>query len=82
MSSSVDTTIDELLLLLPPEETVLKTAITKLKSEIWNQSPEALKTDYCWGRLYNVLVKNAPSSDEEWLKDLVQHYNKRYSEKI
>jgi hypothetical protein len=82
MASSVDVTIDEILLLLPPEQTALITAITTLKSELWNQSPEALKMDYCWGRLYNVLVKNTPSSDEQWVKDLVQLYNERYSGKI
>ena len=43
---------------------------------------KGVKMDYCWGRLYNVLVKNTPSSDEQWVKDLVQLYNERYSGKI
>ena len=82
MTSSLEETIDEILLLLPPEQTVLITAIKNMRSELWNQAPEALMTDYCWGRLYNVLVNNTPNSDEQWVKDLVQLYNERYSGKI
>lgn len=67
--------MNEILKLVPEDETTLITDITKYKETLWNQSPEALKTEYCWMPLQNIMNRNIKNIDTEWKRDLLKIFN-------
>jgi len=72
--SAVDV-MDEILRVVPDSETTLITEITKYKETLWNQSPEALKTAYCWKPFQSIMNRNVKNIDTEWKRDLLKIFN-------
>lgn len=65
----------KLLKIIPDNEIVLREEITKYNETLWNQSPEALKTDYCWMPLQLIMNRNVKEIDTEWKKELLRIFN-------
>ena len=72
---SVIDVMNEILQLVPESETTLITEITKYKETLWNQSPEALKTEYCWKPFQSIMNRNIKNIDTEWKRDLLKIFN-------
>jgi hypothetical protein len=72
---SVVDVMDEILQLVPESDTTLITEITKYKETLWNQSPEALKTEYCWLPLQYIMNRNVGLIDTEWKQELLKVFN-------
>jgi hypothetical protein len=69
--------MDKLLQIIPDNENVidLRNEIIKYKETLWNQSPEALKTEYCWMPLQNIMNRNIREIDTEWKHELLKVFN-------
>jgi 16S rRNA C1402 (ribose-2'-O) methylase RsmI len=73
---SVDIVIKKLLEIIPEEEFVLIAELKKYYDTLWNQSPEALKSSYCWIPLQNIMNEHVPYLDEPWKKKAIRMFNK------
>lgn len=72
---SVVDVMAKLLKIIPDEELSLRNEITKYNETLWNQSPEALKTEYCWMPLQLIMNRNVNKIDKEWKKELLRIFN-------
>lgn len=68
---SIVTVIDQLLLVIPSEETILRNGLTEYKKSLWNQAPEALKSPYNWRPVQRILMAHITSIDEPWQQSVV-----------
>lgn len=66
--------IARLIKVIPVTEVYLINELDKYVKSLWNQSPEALKTTYCWIPLTHILKKNVTAIDEEWKQQLLNIY--------
>jgi hypothetical protein len=58
--------IKPILEIIPKTETQLIIEITNFNCTLWNQSPESLKSWYCWSQLVSILNEFIPIVSEEW----------------
>jgi hypothetical protein len=65
----------KLLKIIPDEELVLRNEIITYIGILWNQSPEALKTEYCWMPLQLIMNRNVKDIDTEWKREILKIYN-------
>ncbi len=75
-SRNVYDTIKPILEIIPITETQLINEIKQFKYKLWNQSPESLKSSYCWCQLVRILNEFIPNISEEWqinLKSLINN---------
>jgi hypothetical protein len=63
---SIVTVIDQMLEVIPKEEVLLITALTKYKTEQWNQSPEALTFSYNWVPVQRILGAHIQEINSPW----------------
>lgn len=58
--------IDQIIKCIPENEVNLINEIKQYSDSLWNQSPEALKTKYCWTPFINILNGHIPILSENW----------------
>lgn len=67
MGRHVDNVIDIILQIIPNDNIKLITElITYKKNELWNKSPEALKSRECWYPFIQILNNNIQEIKEAW----------------
>lgn len=65
----------KLLKIIPDEELFLRDEIVEYTGTLWNQSPEALKTEYCWMPLQLIMNRNVKEINTDWKKELLRIFN-------
>jgi hypothetical protein len=65
----------KLLKIVPDDEVSLRDEIIAYTGTLWNQSPEALKTEYCWMPLQLIMNRNVKDFDSEWKRELLKIFN-------
>ena len=62
--------IPNMLLLIPEDEHILRNAMIVYNESLFNQSPEARTTAYCWIPVQHILQKHISVLDSEWKEKL------------
>lgn len=82
MSASADVTdvtdviciVQQMLKIIPTEETQLINDLTTFKDALWNQAPEVRSTHY-WIPLTSILNNNVQGLDQPWKIDIAKIFN-------
>jgi len=74
---SIITVIEQLLQVIPTEEVELINRLTMYKLNLWNQSPEALKSAYNWKPVQKILALHITSIDKPWQQSVVDIFSNK-----
>ena len=66
--------IGKIIKCIAENEVILIDELQKYSDSLWNQSPEAVKSKYCWKQFINILNCHIPIISKNWhstIKDII-----------
>jgi len=74
VSADVTDVIEQMLKVIPNEETQLINDLTTFKDALWNQAPEVRCTDF-WKPMTSIMQRNIDSFDQPWKIEVLKIFN-------